>query len=174
MNKHERSLLLAVLVTALTGFGCAAPYQKSGLSGGFAEKQLEPGVFTVVFRGNEFTSTETVRKYILYRAAEIAIANRCEYLAFVKDSRRENMGDVDWVALASGTSTRVSNLVGGRGYSGKSAAIYAGYGVPIFRVFNADKLAKYSDAIAARKIIARFGPEILQSDRARSAPPNQR
>ena len=165
MNTFNRIIGFTVLVTTLLFFGCATPYQKFGvLVGGFEETQLEPGVYSIICIGNIFTSGNTVRKYILYRAAEVAIANRCDYFAFVKDSRRENVGSVDWVSLANGSDMQGPNANGvktSRVLVSRGAGKYLdSSGAQIFRVFNAGKLEKYPDAINARKVIERLRPEI--------------
>jgi hypothetical protein len=52
---------------------CSTPYQSSGLTGGFDEKELEPGIWRLSFGGNGYTTAETVQTYWLYRASQLAI-----------------------------------------------------------------------------------------------------
>ena len=63
------ALLSAVLVLGLSA--CVTPYAKSGLTGGYDEKELEPGIWRVIFAGNGYTSRETVQTFWLYRCAEL-------------------------------------------------------------------------------------------------------
>jgi hypothetical protein len=66
-------------VLALTGCTTATPYQplsaaSSAARGGYSEVQLEADKWRVTFAGNTLTSRETVESYLLYRAAEVALA----------------------------------------------------------------------------------------------------
>src|SRR5690554_3761321 len=62
------SLLSGLLLAA-----CATPYQASGLTGGYSEKEIEPGIWRVTFSGNGHANYETVQTYWLYRSAEVAM-----------------------------------------------------------------------------------------------------
>jgi hypothetical protein len=72
MSKRLRSILALVLVLPLLG-GCATTYQKSSVTGGFSEQQLEGDIWRVRFAGNGFVSHESVQSYWLYRCAEVAL-----------------------------------------------------------------------------------------------------
>jgi hypothetical protein len=61
------------VLTAMVVAACTTPYQSSGLTGGFTEKELEPGVWRVTFGGNGFTTAETVQTYWLYRTAQLTM-----------------------------------------------------------------------------------------------------
>lgn len=82
-----RVLLLVVL--ALTLSGCATPYQKNGLTGGYSDVQLGENIFQVSFRGNGKTSFERANDFILLRSAEVAIENGFEYFV-IADSLRSS------------------------------------------------------------------------------------
>jgi len=70
------ALLGAALV--LTACETATPYQPlsstAKVSGGFSDQKLDSDHYRVTFKGNSLTSRETVESYLLYRAAEITIA----------------------------------------------------------------------------------------------------
>lgn len=55
--------------------GCGTPYQEEGFfsGGGYKDFQVTKDTFVISFRGNAFTSKETVLKYSLRRAAEITL-----------------------------------------------------------------------------------------------------
>lgn len=67
------SLILAVI--SLTGMAflsaCATPYQAAGFRGGYTDFETQPGIYYVSFKGNGYTSKETVIKYWHRHAAEI-------------------------------------------------------------------------------------------------------
>lgn len=78
------SLTLAALLSACA---TATPYQPNirgqQVSGGFSETQLEANRFRVNFAGNSLTSRETVEGYLLYRAAELTVAQGYDWFAVV-------------------------------------------------------------------------------------------
>jgi hypothetical protein len=70
--------LLAVAAT-LSACATATPYQpaapgRGSTSGGFSETRIEADRFRVNFQGNSLTSRDTVERYLLYRAAELTVA----------------------------------------------------------------------------------------------------
>ncbi len=88
-----RKLLIAGLLAVTAGLaGCttATPYQPdlrgSQVSGGFSETRVTNDRFRVQFRGNTLTSRDTVERYLLYRAAELTLAQGYDW--FEIDDRR--------------------------------------------------------------------------------------
>jgi len=81
-------LLLAA--TALTACATATPYQPNvpgqQVSGGFSETRLEQDRFRVTFAGNSLTSRDTVERYLLYRAAELTVAEGYDWFALADRS----------------------------------------------------------------------------------------
>lgn len=69
------SFRVVITCAFLVVAGCATDYQKNGLTGGFAEKQLDGNIWRVGFSGNGYTNYETVQTYWLYHCAELALAN---------------------------------------------------------------------------------------------------
>lgn len=67
MNKLLVILLIAVMS------GCATNYQRTGMTGGFDEKQITEDVWQIVFSGNGFTNYETVQTYWLWHCAEFTL-----------------------------------------------------------------------------------------------------
>lgn len=70
---------LAVATLALAGCETATPYQPlnahgTQASGGYSDQQIEANRWRVAFAGNSLTSRETVERYLLYRAAELTLA----------------------------------------------------------------------------------------------------
>ena len=78
----RRFILTAAVVLALGGglTACetATPYQPlsraSQQAGGFSELRIEANRWRVTFQGNSLTSRQTVENYLLYRAAELTVA----------------------------------------------------------------------------------------------------
>lgn len=67
-----RWALLAAAAAILVS--CATPYQDNNIFGGADVTELRPDVARVSFRGNGFTTKESVQVYWLNRCAELAIA----------------------------------------------------------------------------------------------------
>lgn len=90
--------LILGLAAALAIAGCATPtpyqpYQPSGVStGGFSEVRISRDRFRITFSGNSLTTRETVERYLLYRAAELTVAEGYDWFALAdrrtdRDSR---------------------------------------------------------------------------------------
>lgn len=96
--------LLAPVTVALVVAACATatPYQPlgtRGASGGFTEQRIEQNRYRVVFAGNDYTSRQRVENYLLYRAAELTVANGYDGFTIV---RRDTERDVDTRVYDSG------------------------------------------------------------------------
>lgn len=80
------SRFLPVILGLLLGLaGCAAPtpYQAATDGYGYTEQQIESNRFRVTFSGNSVTPRATVQNYLLYRAAEVTVANGRDYFVVV-------------------------------------------------------------------------------------------
>lgn len=62
-------LMWAALVVAAAG--CATPFQRNGVRGGYDEEELGPGHYLVTFRGNGYTSRSTVKTFLHRRAKQL-------------------------------------------------------------------------------------------------------
>jgi hypothetical protein len=74
--------ILAFLAIA-TLSGCATPYQRQTAMGGYSETQLSENVFTVIFKGNGYTSRERASDFALLRSAEVALENGYKYFIII-------------------------------------------------------------------------------------------
>ncbi|MFN3521322.1 MAG: CC0125/CC1285 family lipoprotein [Phenylobacterium sp.] len=74
------SALLAACATA-TPYQPNLPGQK--VKGGYSEVRLEPDRYRVTFQGNSLTSRETVEGSLLYRAAELTVAQGYDWFSVV-------------------------------------------------------------------------------------------
>lgn len=83
--KTRRLAVAAMLAaaTALSACATATPYQPNvpgaAVSGGYSDYQLDANKFRVTFSGNTLTSRDTVERYLLYRAAELTLAQGYDY-----------------------------------------------------------------------------------------------
>src|SRR5512139_1039024 len=97
-----RSWTAGILTIGLMVSACATPtaYQpldpRDRASGGYSEQRIESNRFRVVFRGNSMTSRETVETYLLYRAAELTLANGYDWFVMAdRDTERHSNTYVD-------------------------------------------------------------------------------
>jgi hypothetical protein len=79
--------LLLAAAAALSLAACATPtpyqpYQPGGVaSGGFTETRIANDRFRVTFQGNSLTDRERVERYLLFRAAELTVAQGHDWFA---------------------------------------------------------------------------------------------
>ena len=77
MKRATSNIFVLLAIMALSG--CSTGYQKTGLTGGFSETQIQPDVFEVRFKGNGYTSREKSSDLCLLRCAEITLENNCKF-----------------------------------------------------------------------------------------------
>jgi hypothetical protein len=78
-RRHVGAICLSLL-----GLVSCTTYHAAGPSGGFSETRLSTTSFQVHFRGNGYASPARVEKFMLRRAAELALENGFRY--FVLDA----------------------------------------------------------------------------------------
>jgi hypothetical protein len=100
--KMKTAALVAVLILAggLAACETATPYQPlekgTSASGGFTDQRLDADHFRVTFQGNDLTSRETVETYLLYRAAELTVAQGFDWFETVdRHTERDRRTYVD-------------------------------------------------------------------------------
>jgi S1-C subfamily serine protease len=64
--------------------GLATDYKPEGFKGGYADTEVNPGVFPITFRGNGFTSQQEVHDLVRLRAAEVAIEEGLPYFVILQ------------------------------------------------------------------------------------------
>jgi len=86
LPKMRITVMLAVVAASLAS-ACAStatPYQLAGKNGfGFTETQIEDNRTRLSFRGNSSTELQTVKKYVLFRAAELTLQHGYDYFFIV-------------------------------------------------------------------------------------------
>jgi hypothetical protein len=114
---------LAIAALSLAACETATPYQplharNSQASGGYSDQQIEANRWRVTFAGNDLTSRETVERYLLYRSAELTLAQGGDWFSAAQRSTDKQ------------TETYVDPLYGpGFGYWGPQWGFYRrGYG----------------------------------------------
>ena len=81
----------------LLAAGCTQPtyYRPASDGFGYAERELAPDRYQIVFAGNHKTRRETAHQYVLFRAAELADQKGFRYVAVnAQNQRIERYGDL--------------------------------------------------------------------------------
>lgn len=92
---HLRWLAAMTAMASLGACATPTPYQPyraesaAGIHGGYSEQRLDNNRFRVRFHGNELTSRERVEAYLLFRAAELTLANGYDWF-LVADRHTEH------------------------------------------------------------------------------------
>ena len=79
-----RIRLVALSVACLLA-SCATPYQPDGVSGGYADQRLSDNTALVSFRGNRFSTPESLHSYLLRRCADVTLQNGFSYFVLVNN-----------------------------------------------------------------------------------------
>ncbi|SEP77832.1 hypothetical protein SAMN04488038_101458 [Solimonas aquatica] len=85
-----RTGLALSLLGVLAACATATPYQPENQGYGYFEQRIEKNRFRVTFNGNSSTPKQTVENYLLYRAAELTVANGYDYFVLVSDGTEAN------------------------------------------------------------------------------------
>ncbi len=173
-------LVTAAPVAALAAFLLAAcvgptPYQPAVKRDGFAESKIEGDRYRVTFRGNAQTSRETVETYLLYRAAELTLAEgrdwfRITHSGLDTDTEYRTYGS-PFVYQPFLLRPRRYGYFGDPfyspfyGYDGvrtRPIRRYEAYAT--IRIYDGEKPASDDKAYDAREIIANLGPKIVRPE----------
>ena len=88
--KIARAAAIAAILTAggLAACATATPYQPNvrgnAASGGYSDYRVAENRFRVTFAGNSLTSRDTVERYLLFRAAELTLAQGYDWFSTVE------------------------------------------------------------------------------------------
>lgn len=107
-----------IVILALAG--CATPYQRDGLRGGYNEVQLDRNVFRVSFQGNAYTAPRKVTDYILLRSAELTLENGFKYfqVAGLSDETVRTSMPLPATATTTVVGNQATTAVTGGGFLG--------------------------------------------------------
>jgi hypothetical protein len=93
MEHMRKRRAAGVALGALWLSACAAmtPYQPAVNGLGYSEQKLEPGRYRISFAGNDLTPRSTVEDYLLYRAAELTLAEGHDYFVLLDPSTQADV-----------------------------------------------------------------------------------
>jgi hypothetical protein len=125
---------------ALLLAGCAAdptPYQPAANGYGFSDQQIEGDRFRVTFAGNSATPLDTVRNYMLYRAAEVTVESGHDYFVVVDQNTQSS-------TTYRGTGSTPFGF--GTGFRGNGGF---GVGFSSFSAYPDDSFTSWADIVVA-------------------------
>lgn len=156
--------VLALLLVA----GCAArptPYQPATNGYGFSDQQIESNRFRVTFAGNSDTSLDTVRNYMLYRAAEVTVESGHDYFVVVDQNTQSSTTYRGTGSVPFGFGTGFRNSAGfGVGFSSFSAFpddSFTSWADIV--VGNGPKPAGDMNAYDAHDVLSRLDPVVMRA-----------
>jgi hypothetical protein len=153
------SLLLLVLMMGAWLAGCASPtpYQPAANGFGYADQQLESNRYRVTFAGNSVTPRDVVQNYLLYRAAELTVANHHDYFTVVNQ-------DLERSTAYQGTGY---DNFGWWGWRGFGPSDYSAYPIDSYTAFadiimgDGDKPKGDVNSYDARDVMRRLAPSLV-------------
>lgn len=165
----RRILMAAVLALAVSGCSSPTPYQPSWMGDGYgySEQRIEDNRYRISFAGNSATGYETVRNYLLYRAAELTLAQGGDYFVMTERSFIPAYG-------GGGPSTSIGTGVGIGSGGGMSTGWSLGVGVPLggasgpseavaeIVIYRGQKPADTANAFDAREVRESLHPQVLR------------
>jgi hypothetical protein len=160
--------LAGAAMLALLLAGCAAdptPYQPAANGYGFSDQQVEGDRFRVTFAGNSATSLDTVRNYMLYRAAEVTVESGHDYFVVVDQNTQSSTSYRGTGSTPFGFGTGFRGDGGfGVGFSSFSAYPDDSYTAwADIVVGNGPKPAGDLNAYDARDVLSRLDPAVVRA-----------
>jgi len=153
---------------ALMLAGCAAdptPYQRTANGYGFSDQRIEDNRFRVTFAGNSATPLDTVRNYMLYRAAEVTLESGHDYFVVVDQNTQSS---------TSYRGTGSTPFGFGTGFRGDGGF---GVGFSSFSAYPEDSYTSWADIVVgsgpkpaddlnaydARDVLGQLDPAVLRA-----------
>lgn len=151
---------VAVLL-ALILAGCATPYGKRGVLGGYTDARISEDTFSINVQANAATSQHTATLHALYRAAELTVENGFDHFTVIGGSDQTQTGAI----AIPGQSTATTTFYGGQATTSTYTA--PTIVVPVVRrssslVIRAGKGATPAGAHDARSVLKYLGPTVLE------------
>lgn len=83
----QKAALFGAAFVTLAGCASSTLYRPAAQPGdyGFAEQKIEDNRYRISFHGNSLTDRETVETYLLFRAAEVTLAEGYDHFVVVED-----------------------------------------------------------------------------------------
>ncbi len=157
-----RPLVSAFVAITLAACATATPYKPLEKGEGYAEQKIESNRYRITFNGNSRTTKQMVENFMLYRAAEITLANGGQYFVMTDqnteaDTRYTQVfngvgGDVFATRGLLGVGIGVSNSIPSTEYQAQADVL----------IYKGKKPDNNPKAYDARQIQINLGPLITR------------
>ncbi|WP_248679355.1 CC0125/CC1285 family lipoprotein [Sinimarinibacterium sp. CAU 1509] len=154
------ALLLALLAGVLGGCATATPYQQQRDGYGYTEQKLESNRYRVSFRGNAATSLDAVQNALMFRAAELTVAQHGDYFV-VLNTQTEGTQSANSPTVGIGLGGFSFGSHGGVsvGFGGSTQVDKTAYSASAeIQIFSGPKSADQPTAFDARELMSNLGP----------------
>ena len=164
-NKGVMACCISVLLMLVLS-GCATPYGKYGIAGGYTDARIDENTFSISVDNNGFTTQQTTSMHALFRAAELTVENGFDH--FVIASGTNNTTSMAMTMPSTSTSTTTMNVYGSTAYANTTTTYAPTTVVPIYfpnstlviKSFQGPKPKGASNAYDARSVMKFLGPQI--------------
>jgi hypothetical protein len=177
MLKLHKSIFLALLPFLLLLSGCATAYKPQGPMGGYSDMQFDKNTIEVSFRGNGYTSQETVEHYLLYRCAEVTIEHGYDYFVMADNHTDANLSFITTPSTYTATSNGYTSGFGNSnstfitGNTTTTGTYYPGQIIPmhkykstvVIKMFKGKKPENLPNTYNARELIKYMSPNIQKN-----------
>lgn len=178
LSAFGKFTVAAILLAFITACASTSGYQASNGRVGFTDQALDSGRYRITYEGNSSTDLATVENYVLFRAAEVTLANGHDYFIILDSNTDAMRRFVTSGTGFGGTGFGRSRFFYGRGFHSRFGSRFGGgfgggfggtattrerrsYTVgTIIEIRRGDKPAGDPDAYDARQIIDNIGPTI--------------
>jgi len=159
-----RLLIAAVILASVAG--CATPYGKYGIAGGYKDSRIDENTFSISVDTNGYTSQQTTSMHGLYRASELTVENGFDYFVIVEGAR--NSTSMTIAMPGTSTSNTTVNVYGstayGRTTTHSSPTTYIPVVFPnstlVIKTYKGAKPEGVPNAYDARSVMKYLAPQI--------------
>lgn len=153
-----------LFISLLILSGCASPYQKEGLTGGYSDMRVRDNVFRVSFKGNRVTSEQRVIDLAHVRAAEVTLQNGYKYFIildqgqFVPASPNTTPATANTSGMVNANNYGIFNIGATNGtYAGGKAESFANLRITLTIACFAEKPQTGSLLYDAQQVLSNLG-----------------
>lgn len=155
---------MVVMVAILSG--CATPYGKYGILGGYTDSRIDENTFSISADTNGFTNQQTTSMHAFYRAAELTLENGFDF--FVIASGANNSTSMAMAMPGTSTSNTTINAYGATAYATTTTTYAPTTLVPlvfpnstlIIKSFKGARPEGATNTYDARAVMKYVGPQI--------------
>jgi len=175
MKSNMIKQIAAVAIVTLALGACAlqpTPYKAKGDTRyGYSEQRLEADRYRVRFAGNDVTERDTVQNYLLFRAAELTLANGFTYFRML-DEQVDEIEDDETVVVSGGHGIYSYPLIFGTRISTVKGSTRFEAGAQ-FKMLKSRPEKDDAYVFDAREVKRNIGPTVVLPNDGKGVKPDQ-